>query len=40
MTTQEAHGQLLESLMTHVATLKVEFNEHRSYFPPPPPSDD
>ena len=40
MTTQEAHGQLLNELLTEVATLKVDFAKYRSVFPPPPSSND
>ena len=39
MTTQAAHGQLLDELLTEVATLRANFAEYRSVFPPPPPSD-
>ena len=38
MTTQAAHGQLLEELLTKVASLRVDFAEFRSAFPPFPPS--
>ncbi|XP_030942302.1 uncharacterized protein LOC115967357 [Quercus lobata] len=39
MTTQAAHGQLLDGLIAGVATLRVDFSENMSAFPPPPPSD-
>ena len=39
MTTQVAHGQLLDEHITEVATLRVDFSENRSAFLPPPPSD-
>ena len=39
MTTQVAHEQLIDELLTEVATLRVDFVEYRSAFPPPPPSD-
>nr|POE71206.1 hypothetical protein CFP56_29038 [Quercus suber] len=39
MTTQAAHGQLLDGLVAELAALRVEFAEYRSAFPPPPPSD-
>nr|POF11066.1 hypothetical protein CFP56_76580 [Quercus suber] len=38
MTTQAAHGQLLDGLIADVAALRAEFSEYRSAFPPPPPS--
>ena len=38
MTTQAAHGQLLDELIAEVAALRVDFLEYRSAFPPPPPS--
>ena len=38
MTTQTAHEQLLDELLTKVAALKTNFDEYRSIFPPPPPS--
>ena len=40
MTTQEAHGQLLDELLTEVASLRADFAQYRSAFPPPPPSGD
>ena len=40
MTTQATHGQLFESLIIDVATLRVEFNKYRGSFPPPSPLDD
>ena len=39
MTTQAAHRQLLDELITKVATLRADFAEYRSAFPPPPPFD-
>ena len=39
MTTQAAHGQLLDELLTKVALLKADFAKFRSAFPPFPPSD-
>ena len=39
MTTQATHGQLLDGLITEVATLRANFSEYSSAFPPPPPSD-
>lgn len=39
MTTQAAHGQLLDELLTEVTTLRIDFDEYRSAFPPPPPLD-
>nr|POF17200.1 hypothetical protein CFP56_56085 [Quercus suber] len=38
MTTQVAHGQLLDKLLTEVASLKAD-TEYRRAFPPLPPSD-
>ena len=32
--------QILDSLITDVATLRIEFNEYRSSFSPPSPLDD
>nr|POE98868.1 hypothetical protein CFP56_56304 [Quercus suber] len=40
MTTQDAYGQLLDDLLTEVASLRVYFAENRSAFPPPPPFED
>ena len=40
MTTQVAHGQLLDSLIIDVAAFRVEFIEYRSSFLPHPSSDD
>ena len=40
MTTQAAHGQLLDELLTKVATLRADFTDYRSSFPPPPPFED
>ena len=37
MMTQEAHGQLLDKLLTEVATLRADFSESRSAFPPRTP---
>ena len=39
MTTQAAHGELIDELLTEVATLRADFAKYRSAFPPPPPSD-
>uniref|UniRef100_A0A7N2LH04 Uncharacterized protein n=1 Tax=Quercus lobata TaxID=97700 RepID=A0A7N2LH04_QUELO len=39
MTTQAAHGQLLDGLIAEVAALRADFSESSSAFPPPPPSD-
>nr|POE92661.1 hypothetical protein CFP56_35204 [Quercus suber] len=39
MTTQAAHGQLLDGLIAEVATLREKFSKYRSTFPPPPPFD-
>ena len=39
MSTQAAHGQLLDELLIEVAALRTDFDEYRSAFPPPPPSD-
>ena len=39
MTTQTTHGQLIDELLTKVATLRADFAENRRDFPPPPPSD-
>lgn len=38
MMTQATHGQLLDKLLTEVATLRADFSESRSAFPPPTPS--
>ena len=40
MTTQAAYGQLLNELLTKVASLRANFAEYRSVFPPSSPSDD
>lgn len=40
MTTQAAHGQILDSLITDVATLRIEFNEYGSSSSPSSPLDD
>ena len=40
MTTQATHGQLLDELLTEVASLREDFAKHRSAFPPPPPFED
>ena len=34
MTTQSAYGQLLDELLTEVASLRADFMEYRSAFPP------
>ena len=39
MTTQAAHGELIDELLTEVAALRVDFAKYRSDFPPPPPFD-
>ena len=39
MTTQAAHGQLLDELLTEVAALTIDFDEYRSAFPPLLPLD-
>ena len=39
MMTQEAHGQLLDNLLTEVASLRDDFSEYRSSFPPLTPPD-
>ena len=39
MSTQAAHGQLIDELLAEVAILRVYFAEYRSAFPPPPPFD-
>ena len=39
MTTQAAHGQLLDGLITEVAALRADFSEYSSAFPSPPPFD-
>ena len=39
MTTQAAHGQLLDELITEVAALRMDFFVYRSAFPPLPSSD-
>ena len=39
MTTQAAHGQLLDGLIAEVAALRADFSEYSSAFPPPPPSE-
>ena len=39
MTTQTAHGQLIDELLTGVAALRDDFAEYRRAFPPPPPFD-
>ena len=38
MMIQATHGQLLDKLLTEVATLRADFSESRSAFPPPTPS--
>ena len=40
MTTQAAHGQLIDELLTKVAALRANFAEYRTAFPPPRPFDD
>ena len=40
MTTQAAHGQLHDELLTEVASLRADFMEYRSAFPPSPPFED
>ena len=40
MTTQVAHGQLLDELLTEVASLRADFAEYKSVFPPPAPFED
>ena len=35
ITTQAAYGQLLDELITEVATLRAYFTEYKSAFPPP-----
>ena len=39
MTTQAAHGELIDELLTEVSTLRADFAKYRSAFPPPPPFD-
>ena len=39
MTMRATHGQLLDELLTEVASLRADFVEYRSAFPPPPPFD-
>ena len=39
MTTQAAHGQVLDWLIAEIATLRADILEYRTTFPPPPPSD-
>ena len=39
MTTQAAHGQLINELLTKVVAPRADFVEYRSVFPPPPPFD-
>ena len=39
MTTQTAHEQLLDELLTKVAALTIDFDEYRSALPPPLPLD-
>ena len=36
MTTQVAHEQLIDELLTKVATLRANFTEYKSAFSPPP----
>ena len=40
MTTQAAHGKLLDELLMEVASLRADFVEYRSVFPPPPRFED
>nr|POE48501.1 hypothetical protein CFP56_67174 [Quercus suber] len=37
MMTQAAQGQLLDELLTEIASLQADFSNYRSFFPPPPP---
>ena len=37
MTTQASHGQLLDELLIEVASLRADFAEVKSAFPPPSP---
>ena len=39
MTTQVTHGQLIDELLTMVASLRADFAKYRTVFPPPPPFD-
>ena len=39
MTSQVAHGQLIDELLTEVVALRADFAEYRSAFSPPPPFD-
>ena len=39
MTTQVAHGQLLDELITEVTAPRADFTEYRNSFPPLPSSD-
>ena len=40
MITHATHGQLLDELLTKVASLSANFADYRKAFPPPPPFDD
>ena len=40
MTTQAAHGRLLDEFLTEVASFRVDFMDYRSAFPPPLPFED
>ena len=40
MTTQATYGQLLDELLAEVASLRANFRDYRSSFPPPPPVED
>ena len=40
MTTFVAHGQLLDELLTKSASLRANFMDYKSAFPPPPPFED
>ena len=37
ITTQAAHGQLLNELITEVVALRADFTKYRNAFPPLPP---
>ena len=40
MTTSAAQRQLLDELLTEVASLRADFSDYRSSFLPPPPFED
>ena len=40
MMTQATQGQLLDELLTEVASLRADFLDYKSSFPPPPPFED